>query len=190
MGFGGKSHWGLGKEDDHELQKATEKRAEADPVFNAMVEAFEEESRKAAKELGRVREANPVGDDLQRKAALQTKIAKNLACISPFANFVYIARHLTGTGLRSLGYFEQIRWEYTKQVRSFVEEKIKDAKKKNPELDEESFLDVSDRSHFVFKEEGLKGKLSEVLPYWGVLGLFNVVFFAAAFAGFMRYDVR
>ncbi len=26
--------------------------------------------------------------------------------------------------------------------------------------------------------------------YWGILVLFNVVFFVAAFAGFMRYDVR
>ncbi|MGD8501565.1 MAG: hypothetical protein PVJ86_13010, partial [Phycisphaerales bacterium] len=66
----------------------------------------------------------------------------------------------------------------------------KDAREKNPELGEDSFLDVSDRSHFVFKEEGLKGKLGQVLPYWGVLVLFNVMFFAAAFAGFMRYDVR
>jgi len=42
----------------------------------------------------------------------------------------------------------------------------------------------------VFKEEPLKDKLDAVLPYWGILVLFNVVFFVAAFAGFMRYDVR
>jgi ABC-type transport system involved in multi-copper enzyme maturation permease subunit len=190
MGFGGNSHWGLGKHEDPKLQKPVKQRAEADPEFKAMVDAFEEENRKAHQKLLRIREAKPVGDDLHRKAALQTKLAKNLACISPFANYVYVARDLTGTGLRSLNYFEQIRWEYIKQVRSYVDEKIKDAREKDPELDEGSFLDVSDRSHFVFKEEGLKGKLSEVLPYWGVLGLFNVVFFAAAFAGFMRYDVR
>jgi hypothetical protein len=121
---------------------------------------------------------------------VQTKLAKNLACISPFANYVYVARDLTGTGLRSLNYFEQIRWEYVKQVRSYVDGKIKDAREKDPTLKEDSFLDISDRPRFVFKEEGLKDKLSEVLPYWGILVLFNVVFFAAAFAGFMRYDVR
>jgi ABC-type transport system involved in multi-copper enzyme maturation permease subunit len=190
MGFGGNSHWGLGKIEDPKLQKATKQRAEADPEFKAMVDAFEEENRKAQQELIRIREANPVGEDLHRKAALQTKLAKNLACISPFANFAYVARDLTGTGLRSLNYFEQIRWEYVKQVRSFVDEKIKDAREKNPELKEESLLDVSERPRFVFKEEGLKGKLGEVLPYWGILVLFNVMFFAAAFAGFMRYDVR
>jgi ABC-type transport system involved in multi-copper enzyme maturation permease subunit len=190
MGFGGNSHWGLGKDEDPKLQKAVEQRAEADPEFKAMVDAFREEDHKAHQELLRIREANPVGEDLHRKAALQTKLAKNLACISPFANFVYVARDLTGTGLRSLEYFKQTKYEYERQARSYLDKKIDDAREKNPELDEGSFLDVSDRSRFVFKEEGLKGKLSEVLPYWGILVLFNVVFFAAAFAGFMRYDVR
>jgi hypothetical protein len=53
-----------------------------------MVDAFLEENRKAQQELLRIREANPVGDDLHRKVASQTKLAKNLACISPFANYV------------------------------------------------------------------------------------------------------
>jgi len=190
MGFGGNSHWGLGKHEDPKLQKAVEQRAEADPEFKAMVDAFQEENRKAKQELIRIREANPVGDDLHRKAALQTKLAKNLACISPFANYVYVARDLTGTGLRSLEYFEQTKYEYERQARSYVDKKIDDAREKNHALEEDSFLDVSDRSRFVFKEEGLNGKLIEVLPYWGILVLFNVVFFVAAFAGFMRYDVR
>ena len=190
MGFGGNWHWGLSKDDDSELQKATKQRAEADPEFKAMVDAFQEENRKAQQELIRIRNASNLEEDLHRKAVLQTKFAKNLACISPFANFVYVARDLTGTGLRSLDYFEQAKYEYKREVRSYTDKKIDEAREKDPELDEDSFLDVSDRPRFVFKEEGLQGKLSEVLPYWGTLILFNVVFFAAAFAGFMRYDVR
>jgi ABC-type transport system involved in multi-copper enzyme maturation permease subunit len=189
MGFGGNEYWGLAHDDD-KLRKATQQRVEADPEFKAMVDAFREEDHKAHQELLRIRNASPLEDDLHRKAASQTTLAKNLACISPFANFVYVARDLTGTGLRSLEYFEQTKYEYERQARSYVDKKIDDAREKNPALDEGSFLDVSDRSRFVFKEEGLKGKLSEVLPYWGILGLFNVVFFVAAFAGFMRYDVR
>ena len=147
----------------------------------------------AMKEFNRIlKEADfyKLGRDLGRKSAVQTNLAKNLACISPFANFVYVARDLTGTGLRSLKYFEQTKDEYDDQFRSYAEEKISDAKKKNPAIDEEYYLDVSDRPRFVFKEEALKDKLGEVLPYWGILVLFNVVFFVAAFAGFMRYDVR
>jgi len=190
MEFGGIAGFFLGRNAGPEHEKAARQRAEADPEFKAMMDAFREEEKKANDELIRIQRANPVEDDLHRKAALQTMLAKNLACISPFANFVYIARDLTGTGLRSLDYFEQTKDEYKEQFGSYAEEKISDARIKNPAIDEEYFLDVSDRPRFVFKEEALKDKLGEVLPYWGILVLFNVVFFAAAFAGFMRYDVR
>ncbi len=181
----------FGRDFDPKYRIAAEQRAEADPEFKAMMDAFREEVEKARQELRRIREeSDELWEDLNRKAALQTKLAKNLACISPFANLVYVARDLTGTGLRSLEYFEQTKDEYERQFRSYADEKINDARKKNPALEEESFLDVSDRPRFVFKEEALKGKLGEVLPYWGMLVLFNVVFFVAAFAGFMRYDVR
>ena len=190
LGFGGNWNWGLADDDDPKLQEATRRRAEGDPEFAAMVEAFRVENRKAQQELIRIREASPVEEDLQRKAASQTRLAKDLACISPFADFVYVARDLTGTGLRSLEHFKQVKEKYIWQVGRYAEEKISDAKKKNLALKEESLLDVSDRPRFVFKEEPLKDKLIGVLPYWGILVLFNVVFFVAAFAGFMRYDVR
>ena len=112
------------------------------------------------------------------------------ACISPFASFVYIARDLTGTGLRSLKYFEQIKAEYKRQLLSYVMSKRREEIKKNPKVGKHSSVDISDLPRFVFKEEVLKDKLHEVLPYWGILVLFNVVFFAASFSGFMRYDVR
>jgi len=194
MEFGGIGTWFfLGREAGSTHQKAAQQRAEEDPEFKVMMDAFRQEYEMAMKEFRRIlKEAgfDKLGRDLGRKSVVQTKLAKNLACISPFANFVYVARDLTGTGLRSLKYFEQTKDEYEEQFVSYAEEKISDARKKNPAIDEEYYLDVSDRPRFAFKEEPLKGKLGEVLPYWGILVLFNVVFFVAAFAGFMRYDVR
>ena len=194
MEFGGIGTWYfLGREADPEHQKAAQQRAESDPKFKAMMDAFREEDEIASEEGRRILKETDfykLGRDLHRKSVVQTKLAKNLACISPFANFVYVARDLTGTGLRSLDYFEQTKDEYGDQFQSYAEEKISDARQKNPAIDEEYFLDVSDRPRFAFKEEPLKGKLGEVLPYWGILVLFNVVFFVAAFTGFMRYDVR
>jgi len=191
MEFGGIAGFLVfGRDVDPKYREAAQQRAEADPEFKAMMDAFRQEFLKVVREATRILNANLVSGDLYTKAALQTKLAKNLACISPFANFVYVARDLTGTGLRSLDYFEQTKDEYYDQLDSYLEKKIDDAREKNPALEEESFLDVSDRPRFVFKEEALKDKLTEVLPYWGILVLFNVVFFAAAFAGFMRYDVR
>ncbi len=194
MEYGGIGTWFFldrGAGSTHE--KTAQQRAQADPEFKAMMDAFRKEYEIAMKEFRRIiTDAGfyKITRDMHRKVAMQTKLAKNLACISPYANLVYIARDLTGTGLRSLDYFEQTKDEYEEQFVSYTEEKISDARKKNPEIDEKNYLDVSDRPRFVFKEEELKDKLGEVLPYWGVLVSFNVAFFAAAFAGFMRYDVR
>ncbi len=173
-------------------RKAAQQRAAADPEFKAMMNAFRNELKQTLIPIWRIKaeQTNKLWEDLNTKAASQTKLAKNLACISPFVNFVYVARDLTGTGLRSLDYFENTKEEYGKQFWPYVEKKIQDAEKKDPTFTWDSFLDISDRPRFVFKEEALKDKLNEVLPYWGILVLFNVVFFAAAFAGFMRYDVR
>ena len=62
--------------------------------------------------------------------------------------------------------------------------------KNDPTFNNNSFLDISDRRRFVSKEEPLKDKLNEMLPYWGILVFFKVVFFGAALVGFLRYDVR
>ncbi|UCE38953.1 MAG: ABC transporter permease subunit, partial [Thermoplasmata archaeon] len=192
MEFGGIGSFFLGRGAVPEQKKAAQQRAEADPEFKAMLDAFSKEHYKVIREVERIRNEfdNTVWKDLYRKAAVQTKLAKNLACISPFANFVYIARDLTGTGLRSLKYFEKTKAEYKRQLLSYVMSKRREETKKNPEVGRHSWVDISDLPRFEFKEEALKDKLNAVLPYWGILVLFNVVFFAAAFAGFMRYDVR
>ncbi|MFB0552083.1 MAG: ABC transporter permease subunit [Phycisphaerae bacterium] len=177
---------------DPKYREAAQQRAATDPEFKAMMEAYVKEVEKAREELQRIEdEGGKVREDLKTKAAFQTKLAKNLACISPFANFVYVARDLTGTGLRSLDYFESTEKEHRKNRHwPYVKKKFQDSQKNDPTVTYSSFLDISDRPRFVFKEEALKDKLGEVLPYWGILVLFNVVFFVAAFAGFMRYDVR
>jgi ABC-type transport system involved in multi-copper enzyme maturation permease subunit len=171
--------------------KAAEQRAATDPEFKAMMDAFREEVGKNRGKLMDIRRReDKLWDDFHKKAAIQTKLAKNLACISPYANFIYIARDLTGTGLRSMEYYDQIKGQYRGQFWPYVNKKVQEARENDPKFTWESFLDLSGRPRFVFKEEALKDKLNEVLLYWGILVLFNVVFFAAAFTGFMRYDVR
>ena len=185
---------GFGKILDDEIgdKEKVEALAAADPEFKAMVDAFRRELEQASSEFRDTvrQEQGKLWGDLNKKAAAQTRLAKNLACISPFANFVYVARGLTGTGLRSLEYFDQAKAEYRKRFWRHVFKKEEDAEKNDPTFRDDSFLDLGDYPRFVFKEESLRGKLNAVLPYWGILVLFNVVFFAAAFAGFMRYDVR
>ncbi len=185
---------GFGKILDDEIgdREKVEALASADPQFKAMVDAFRRELDQARAEVrdAERQEKEKLWGDLNTRAAAQTRLAKNLACISPFANFVYVARDLTGTGLRSLEYFEKTKSQYRRPFWGYVSKKEDDARENDPTFKHDSFLDLSDYPRFVLKEEALKDKLTEVLPYWGILVFFNVVFFAAAFAGFMRYDVR
>jgi len=175
--------------------KKVQELADADPQFKAMVDAFRGEITRVTKGRGIAlnKAMKEHYADLNTKAAAQTRLAKNLAGISPLADFVYVARDLTGTGLRALEYFKKPRAEYRFRFREYatgVENAVEAAHKNEPTPEGGWFLDLRDHPRFVFQEESLKGKLGACLPYWGILVLFNVVFFAAAFAGFMRYDVR
>jgi len=183
---------GLVGEVGPEYIEAAQQRAAADPEFKAMMNAFREERSQAASHAwqARYKEEKILWEDLNTKAAAQTKLARNMACISPLANFVYVARDLTGTGLRALKHFERVDGEYKGGVWQYADKKLKEGREKNPAFNRESFIDLSNRPRFAFNEEVLKDKLASVLPYWGILVLFNVVFFVSAFAGIMRYDVR
>ena len=167
-------------------------RVVADPQFKAMHETYRKEYEQAWGEANRIQEgkANKIREELNLKSERQSRLAKNLACISPYANFVYVATDLSGTGLRSLEYFSRAREEYFNIFRPYLARKVKEATQKDPTFNENSFIDLSDRPRFSYKEEPLKERLAAVLPYWGVLLLLNVVFFAGAFVGFIRYDVR
>ena len=173
-------------------KKAAQQRSATDPKFKALMSDFRTDQNRAWGKANQIQneKADKLRKDLKTKAAIQNKVAKNLTCISPFADFVYMATDLTGTGLRSLNHFERIAGEYNSRFQSYLGKKAQAATEKDPSYTSNSFLDISDRPRFVFKEEPLKDKLNAVLPYWGILVLFNLVFFAMAFVGFLRYDVR
>ncbi|MFC1604746.1 ABC transporter permease subunit [Planctomycetota bacterium] len=185
----------LGFGDQIDDRKKVQTLVDADPQFKAMVDAFRGELARVGQEF-RTTQNNAFRElwaDLNTKAAAQTRLAKNLAGISPLADFVYVARDLTGTGLRSLKFFGESMHEYMFRFGEYVsgvEAEVVAAHKDEPTPEGGWPLDIRDHPRFVFQEESLKGKLGAALPYWGILGLFNVVFFVAAFAGFMRYDVR
>ncbi len=187
--------FGLILYDDRGDAKKVQELAAADPQFKAMVDDFRAEVNRLAREWVQAssKGTDELWGDLYTKAAAQTRLAKNLAGISPLADYVYVARDLTGTGLRSLKYFEEFKGKYRRrfgEYRAKVTTAVVAAHKNEPSPPGGWFLDLRDHPRFVFQEESLKGKLGAALPYWGILGLFNVVFFLGAFVGFVRYDVR
>jgi ABC-type transport system involved in multi-copper enzyme maturation permease subunit len=165
---------------------------ESNPELAPIYTSYREQIQKAWNEANRIQgeKAEILSGDLGVRAKTQTKIAKNIASLSPYADYLYIATDLTGTGLRSLDHFYHVEGQYWGPFNSYKEKKVVEARKKDPTFDENSFLDVRDRPRFVFVEEPLKDRLTGVLPYWGILVLTNMVLFAGAFVSFLRYDVR
>ncbi len=173
-------------------RNAIRQLTETDPEFKAMYEAYTNEVNSAWQEANRIQreKADKIWRELDNKSGIQTFIAKHIACLSPYANYVYLATDLTGTGLRSLHYLSQVASEYYATMRPYLQTKEEEARKKDPTFGNNSFLDVSDRPRFVYKEEPLKNRFGIGLPYWGFLLFFNVLFFVVAFVRFLRYDVR
>jgi len=184
---------GFGDEDARpEQQKAARQRAAPDPEFRAMMEAFRAACSQATQPIfdARQKAENRLWGDLETQAARQTRLAKVLACLSPLADFTYVARDLTGTGLRALEYFDGVARRYREEIYWYADKKVQEERQKDPTIGGHSFVDLSNRPRFAFEEEALKDKVSQVLPCWGILVAYNIVFFVAAFAGFVRYDVR
>ena len=165
---------------------------ETDPDFKIMYEAYASEVRNAWGEANRIQseKANKIRSELNNKSGIQTFIAKHIACLSPYANYVYLATDLTGTGLHSLDYFSRIASEYYRTMNIYLQTKEEEARQKDPTFGSNTFLNVSDRPRFSFKEEPLLNRLGVGLPYWGLLLFFNLMFFVIAFVKFLRYDVR
>jgi len=173
-------------------QDEIRERVLIDPKFKVMQEAYRNEYNEAWDEANRIQseKAEKLTTDLELKSTKQMQIAKNLACLSPYANFVYLATDLSGTGLRSLDYFSRFTDEYLEIFWEYADERYTETEENDPTFNSNSFLDVSDRPRFNFKEEPLKERMAVVLPYWGILLFFGAVFFICAFIGFIKYDVR
>jgi hypothetical protein len=171
---------------------AIQERLINDLPFKTMVETYRNEVDNAWTEANRIQrdKANQISHELNMKAGVQTWVAKHIACLSPYANFIYLATDLSGTGIRSLQYFQRVQSEFFNTFYPYLERKEQEVRAKNPAYNSNMFIDLSDRPRFHFQEEPVASKLVSVLPYWGILVFFNVLFLLFAYRGFIKYDVR
>lgn len=123
----------------------------------------------------------------------QTEIAKNIAAISPCADYLYLAADLAATGFGNKNYLDRQMTEYSEIASKYGEKKSeeKDRKKISDWRNmKNSPLDLSDRPRFVYRNQPFTERLKSALPYGAVLLVCNVLFFAGAYVAFLRYDVR
>ncbi len=171
---------------------AIQERLKNDLRFKTMYENYRNEVNNAWREANRIQgdKANQIRQELNMKAGVQTWVAKHIACLSPYSNFIYLATDLSGTGIRSLQYFQRIQSEFFNSYYPYLERKEQEMEEKDPTYNSNMFIDLSDRPRFHFREESVTSKLVNVLLYWGILVFFNILFLLIAYTGFMKYDVR
>ena len=126
----------------------------------------------------------------QKRSDIQEDIAGVITSASPLANFVFIATDLTETGLEADRHWGREMGEYDRSLGTYADAQYRKAMERDPAFDSNDYLDLRARPRFEYHSAGLLERVVPDLPQWGVLIAFNLVFFAAAFVSFQRYDVR
>jgi ABC-type transport system involved in multi-copper enzyme maturation permease subunit len=170
------------------------KRVAEDPEYRQAYEAARAAVEKAWAEANRVQgeKANVLWDDLGRKEAAQTELARVISMVSPLASMSYLATDLSSTGTRNQAHFGRLAQLWGQAFyRDYQPKKIAELRAKDPTADFwNTAVDMSDAPRFRYAEEDLGGRLHAALPPFGVLLGFGIILFAAAYVAFIRYDVR
>jgi len=156
---------------------------------------------------GRLRTAetnakNQAREDYHNKMLAPAFVGRNLTCISPTVIYQRVCETVAGTGInRCVILFQNIK-EYQAGLKEYIRGKdAEDPRSLHLIFPEQSCAEawqtisrkpVDFGTVPQFQERDLPLGQSLKLAVWdiGLLALFNLVFFAAAFVSFLKYDVR
>jgi ABC-type transport system involved in multi-copper enzyme maturation permease subunit len=169
-----------------------QKKIETDASFRERFAAF----RKVQDEL--IRQVNieqrkissAIREDFGNRSQKQELLATTLASLSPLSNFVFAATDAADVGLESDAEWESQSGRYDRSFREYVEKKYGVEKDKNPAFTPNDYLDLRDRPRFQFQPPPMSVRYARILVPTAILAGFTLLFFAAAFVSFLRYDVR
>lgn len=119
----------------------------------------------------------------EQEAARRSRLARNISAISPFANYLYLAIELAGTGMESREYD-------SRQMSAFYSQLVEYRREIFAAVKNQEEPDLSGRPRFVYESQPVADRLQTALPFGVMLVFFNVLFFVAAYVSFLRYDVR
>lgn len=162
--------------------------------FNKLMQELADNRDKKLQEL-----AARLNEDRRNRQTQQERLAFGLARISPAAAFSLAATRLVGTSLDIKENFLHAATGYQKTYAEFMKEKtgmnlggniIMIRARRDGEEEKEKAIDPKELPEFQYTQPELKKTVSRALFDFGILGMFNVVFFAGAYSAFLRYDVR
>lgn len=183
----------LPKKLDRAAYAEIQKRVTEDPNYRKAFQELREAIQRAWDEANQIQgeKADAIERELSRKEEAQTTQSANISMISPLSNFTYLATDLSSTGMRNMLHFHQVASRWGEAFVDYRTNKMTALEKEYSTVDWwNTPVDMSDRPIFQYKQEALIDRLKSTLPYYTVLIIFNLIFFAAAYFSFIKYDVR
>jgi ABC-type transport system involved in multi-copper enzyme maturation permease subunit len=171
-----------------DLQKNIESDASFRERFAGFRKAQDEVIRQVNIEQRKISKA--IREDFGNRSQNQELLATTLASLSPLSNFVFAATDAADVGLESNAEWESQAGRYDRSLREYVERRYSEGKEKNPAFTPNDYLDLRGRPRFRFQPPPVSVRFSRILVPTAILAGFTLMFFAAAFVSFLRYDVR
>ena len=161
-------------------QKLSDAEMDARIDTNAVRRIWDEFSQKKRK----------VENPAFEKSMVQGGINLIMQQASPFAAYLIGGTEITGVGVVSAMNFTKFAQKQERFLTEYIQEKWREALKKNPDASKSTPLDLSGRPRSAFKGDPLLFRMAGMaLPLLFLL-IFNVLFFMLAWRKFLRYDVR
>ena len=186
---------------EEDRQKMSEFKADEneDPMkivdkFNEFMQNLAAERDKNIKELAR-----RLNEERRNKQLQQQRLAFGIARLSPSALFSLASTNLVGNSLDMKQHFIDEATGYQSTYAQFMKEKtgmnlggdvIMLKMKRGGEEEEEKPIDPKELPEFYYQSEPISQVVEKAVLDLGLLLLYNLVFFAGAFVGFLKYDVR
>ena len=171
-----------------DLQKRIESDAPFRERYTAYRNAYDELIRQVNIEQRKI--ANAIREDFGDRSKNQELLATTLASLSPLSNFVFAATDAADVGLESDVEWESQAERYNRSFGEYVESRYAVEKQKNPAFTPNDYLDLRGRPRFQFQPPPLSARFGRIIVPTAILAGFTLLFFAAAFVSFLRYDVR
>jgi len=187
-----------GWQDDR--KKMGDWRAPASTPMNKVFEEFQKfmtalDSGRTARMDEFSRQLNERRENAQ---VVQERVAFGLARVSPSAVFSLLSTSIASTGVGLKDDYKEQATRYQKEYAEFMREKTGRTPSgafmmkmtTDDDKTEKKKINTAELPVFEFTQPPIEASLGPIAMDFGILGLFNIVFFAGAFVAFLRFDAR
>lgn len=130
--------------------------------------------------------ANRIQESYINQVMAQTLIAMNIAAISPYAQFLYVATDASRAGVVNTINYLETEDMYLNRMNAFVQKKYKEAVKISSNFSIDDKLDLTERPRFNYTELGLAPRIMYTIPYLLLLIIYNAVALLLSYRAFRR----